>query len=161
MYQPMSVFSMLKRSDVISASMSAIGTKRTSACALHMSAFGGETAPQILNRSMSNFITQRNEEHLHGRDTLSPRHINGDRCQATSSGLSFLRQEPRDSLDVKMAWRDPRKCSAGRPVRGIGLDSRCKVRRKFGRDATGCSMDRLAPLRPSVGSIPKPDVLLR
>ena len=73
------------------------------------------------------------------------------RCQATSSGLSFCLRNQRIALEVKMAWRDPRKCSAGRPVRGIGLDSRCKVRRKFGSDAIGCCMDRLAPLRPSDG----------
>ena len=68
------------------------------------------------------------------------------------------------ALEVKMAWRDPRKCSAGRAVRRFGVASRStgmKVRKKFGRDANDGCMGRLAPLHPSEGSIPKPDMLLR
>ena len=49
---------------------------------------------------------------------------------STFDGFILARNQ-RIALEVKMAWRDPRKCSAGRPVRGVGLDSRCKVREEI------------------------------
>ena len=75
--------------------------------------------------------------------------------------LSYKSRRARNqeiAPELKTAWQDLRKRSA-QPVRGIELDSpsiRSKVRRKFGRAASGGCMARLAPLRLSGGLIQKP-----
>ena len=80
-------------------------------------------------------------------------------CQEARNSIS---QEPTDRAWIKMTWRLPRNCTEGEAVGG-GLDGGApwQLWKKLSVAAIGCCMDRLAPLRPSEGSIPKPDVLLR
>ena len=70
-------------------------------------------------------------------------------CQEARNSIS---QEPTDRAWIKMTWGLQRNCTEGEGVGG-GLDGGATriVWKKLSVAATGCCMDRLAPLRPSDG----------